>query len=36
MLFESTRITLRKMIKEDTALYHKWRKAMIHQSELFH
>lgn len=25
MLFESTRIRLRKMTKEDTELYHKWR-----------
>ncbi|MBE5107601.1 GNAT family N-acetyltransferase [Bacillus thuringiensis] len=25
MLFESSRVRLRKMIKEDTELYHKWR-----------
>ncbi|XID94953.1 GNAT family N-acetyltransferase [Paenibacillaceae bacterium WGS1546] len=25
MLFESSRVRFRKMTKEDTALYHKWR-----------
>lgn len=25
MLFESSRVKLRKMTKEDTELYHKWR-----------
>lgn len=28
MLFESTRVRLRKMTKEDTELYHKWRNDM--------